>query len=79
VFFSYEDHGNFKRRVWEYDLIAAGFEGMVARGEGHVGGNIVFFRPDDTAFLATLLRLFLGFLPPRARGAYLPSSSTPTR
>ncbi len=65
--FSYEDDGNFKRQVWRYALIAARFGTPVPRKDGHAGGNIVFFRRDDVVFLAVVLRLFLGFLPPRER------------
>jgi predicted O-linked N-acetylglucosamine transferase (SPINDLY family) len=79
VFFSYEDRGNLKGGVRTNELIAAGFEGMVACSDAQAGGDVVFFRPDDTPFLATLLRLFLGFLPPRERERYLPlSAATPT-
>jgi FkbM family methyltransferase len=74
LIFSYEDHGNFKRQVWRYDLIAAGFARPAARRDGHAGGNILFFREGDVLFLATVLRLFLSFLPPRERPAYLPGS-----
>lgn len=68
---SYEDDGNFKRQVWQYTLIAAGFGPPVTRKDGHAGGNIVFFRRDDIVFLAVVLRLFLGFLPPRERQPFL--------
>jgi FkbM family methyltransferase len=70
--FSYEDHGNFKRRVWKHELIAARFGAPVARADGHTAGNILFFREDDTLFLATAMRLFLSFLPPKERTAFLP-------
>lgn len=68
---SYEDDGNFKRQVWQYALIAAGFGTPVPRKDGHAGGNIVFFRRDDVVFLAVVFRLFLGFLPPRERQPFL--------
>jgi FkbM family methyltransferase len=68
---SYEDDGNFARRVWRYRLIAMGFEAPVARRDGQAGGNIVFFRRDDTRFLATVARLLLGLLPPRERARRL--------
>ena len=68
---SYEDDGNFKRQVWQYALIAAGFGPPVPRKDGHAGGNIVFFRRDDVVFLSVWLRLLLGFLPPRERQPFL--------
>jgi len=68
--FSFEDDGNFKRQVWQYALIAAGFGAPVPRKDGHAAGNILFFRRDDVTFLAVALRLFLGFLPPRERQPY---------
>jgi FkbM family methyltransferase len=70
--FSYEDFGNFKRQIWKYSLIAASFDGPAPRKDGHVGGNILFFRRDDALFLATVLRAFLGFLPARERQEFLP-------
>lgn len=70
--FSYEDDGNFKRQVWKYRLIAATFGTPVSRKDGHVGGNIVFFRDNDHHFLALILRVFLGFKPPRERQAFFP-------
>jgi hypothetical protein len=72
--FSYEDHGNFKRQDRKYELIAADFAAPAPRQDGHAGGNIVFFRQGDSLFLATVLRLFLSFLPPRERQAYVPRS-----
>lgn len=72
--FSYEDHGNFKRQDRKYELIAADFAAPAPRQDGHAGGNIVFFRQGDSLFLATVLRLFLSFLPPRERQPYVPSS-----
>lgn len=69
--FSYEDFGNFKRQIWKYSLLAATFGEPVPRQDGHVGGNVIFFRRDDATFLALLLRVFVGFLPPRERQAYL--------
>lgn len=71
--FSYEDDGNFKRQVWRYSLIAAEFSSLVARKDGHAAGNILFFRRDDRVFLVTVLRLFLGFLPPRERTRFAPN------
>jgi len=70
--FSYEDHGNYKNRIWKHDLIGAGFGAPLARGDGQLAGNILFFREDDSLFLATVLRLFLSFLPPKERTAFLP-------
>jgi hypothetical protein len=69
---------------YEHELIAADFAVPAARGDGHAGGNIIFFGRGDTLFLATVLRLFLSFLPPRERQAYIPgssaySSTNPTR
>lgn len=69
--FSYEDDGNFQRQLWRYRLIGAGFGAPVPRKDGHAAGNILFFRRDDTLFLATALRLFLGCLPARERAHYL--------
>jgi len=69
--FSYEDDGNFARQVRQYRLIAAKFGTMVARRDGFASGNIVFFKRDDGPFLAVVLRLFLGFLPPHQRGRLL--------
>jgi FkbM family methyltransferase len=71
--FSYEDDGNFKRQIWKYRLIAAAFGAPVRRKDGHIGGNIVFFRRDDVFFLTMLLRVFLGFLPARERQEFLPT------
>lgn len=69
--FSYEDHGNFKRQIWRYELVGCGFGAPVPRADGHAGGNILFFRRDDTLFLTVVLRLLLGFLPPRERQPHL--------
>jgi predicted O-linked N-acetylglucosamine transferase (SPINDLY family) len=69
--FSYEPHGNFNGQAMERELIAADFAAPVPRGDGDAGGNIVFFGQGDTLFLATVLRLFLSFLPPRERQAYV--------
>jgi FkbM family methyltransferase len=69
--FSYEDYGNFKRQIWRYELIAARFGAPVPRADGHVAGNILFFRRDDALFLAMAARLLLGFLPARDRAAHL--------
>lgn len=69
--FSYEDYGNFKRQIWRYELIAARFGAAAPRADGHVAGNILFFRGDDALFLAMAARLFLGFLPARERAAHL--------
>jgi len=70
--FSYEDHGNYRNRIWKHDLIGAGFGAPLARGDGQLAGNILFFREDDSLFLATVLRLFLSFLPPKERPEFLP-------
>lgn len=69
--FSYEDDGNFQRQLWRYRLIGAGFGAPMPRKDGHASGNILFFRRDDTLFLATVLRLFLDCLPARERAQYL--------
>jgi FkbM family methyltransferase len=65
--FSYEDDGNFKRQVWRHRLIAAHFGTLVPRKDGYAGGNILFFRRDDDLFLALVLRVLLGCLPPFER------------
>jgi len=72
--FSYEDHGNYKNRIWKHDLIGATFGKPVPRRDGQLAGNILFFREDDRLFLATVLRLFLSFLPPKERGEFLPKA-----
>ncbi len=70
--FSYDDEGNFKRRVWVHQLIGATFGSAVPRPDGQAAGNILFFRRDDRVFLATVLRLLLSFLPPREREQFAP-------
>ena len=72
--FSYEDDGNYRNRIWKHDLIGAGFGAPRARRDGHLAGNILFFREDDRLFLATALRLFLSFLPPKERAEFLPKA-----
>jgi hypothetical protein len=68
--FSYEDFGNFKRQVWRYGLIAAGFDAPEKRRDGHAGGNILFYRRGDGIFLAVVLKTLLGYLPPSERARY---------
>ena len=68
---SYEDYGNFKRQVWRYELIAARFGEIVARADGHAGGNVLFFRREDALFLGVAAKMLLGFLPARERAPYL--------
>jgi len=68
--FSYEDHGNFKRQPGQCILIGAKFGAPARREDGQAAGNILFFRPHDTVFLAVALRALLGFLPPRERQQY---------
>ena len=64
---SYEDHGNYMRQVWQHALIAVTFGKPVPRNDGHIAGNVIFFRRDDRVFLGVLFRLLAGYLPPRER------------
>jgi FkbM family methyltransferase len=71
LLFSYEDAGNFHRRVWDYWCIGLTSEAPVVCAEGHAQGNILFFRLDDVEFLARTAMTLAELLTAETRANFL--------
>ena len=71
LIFSYEDAGNFERRVWDYWCIGVTSEVPTACAAGHAQGNILFFRLDDVEFLARTAMALAELLPAETRAKFL--------
>ena len=61
VVFEYDDDGDFKQGRWEYRLINMYIDRPFAPSHDRSFGNIVFYRRDDRAFLATLIAMLESF------------------
>jgi FkbM family methyltransferase len=60
--FSYDDDGNFAHKIWQHRLIDLTFDAPICNKAGVASGNIIFYRADNTTFLAYVLRQFAGML-----------------
>ena len=60
--FSYDDDGNFAHKIWQHRLIDLTVDAPVCNKAGIASGNIIFYRADNTAFLAYVLRQLAGML-----------------
>lgn len=60
--FSYEDDGNFAKGVWQHRLIALTTDTPIANKAGVMSGNIIFYRANNSRFLAYLLRQLAGMI-----------------
>jgi FkbM family methyltransferase len=67
VIFEYRKLNGFGTTNWNYELVDVALDADRLGQRGEAFGNIIFYREDDTTFLACLVRLLEAYEPARVR------------